>query len=62
MSTQQPIRQIHDKRLSYLVALDSSFKEMGYTTKLNGRDNILEVYSQGYILPVEAVQPLEIEK
>jgi len=47
----QTIKTIHDRRLAYLVALEGSYKEMGYQTRLNGRDNLLEIYSQGCILP-----------
>lgn len=47
----QPIKTIHDKRLAYLVNLEVSYKELGYTTKLNGQNNVLEIYKQGTEIP-----------
>ena len=49
----KPLRVLHDKRLAYLVSLESGYKELGYVTKLNGRDNLLEVYTAGTVLPKE---------
>lgn len=46
----RPLKTLHDKRLAYLVSLETSYKEMGYVTKLNGRDNLLEVYPAGTIV------------
>lgn len=59
--TRWPIKTIHDKRLSYLVGLESFYKGEGYTTKLNGRDNILEVYQKGVEIP-KTNEELLIEK
>lgn len=50
-STNQPLKTLHDKRLAYLLGLEKSYKELGYVTKLNGRDNILEVYAAGTVIP-----------
>lgn len=47
----RPLKTLHDKRLAYLVGLESYYKSEGYTTKLNGRDNILEIYPQGSEVP-----------
>lgn len=47
----RPLKTLHDKRLAYLVSLETSYKELGYVTKLNGRDNLLEVYPAGTIVP-----------
>lgn len=48
---QRPLKTLHDRRLAYLVALETSYKELGYVTKLNGRDNLLEIYPAGTIVP-----------
>lgn len=47
----QPIKVLHDKRLAYLVGLEVSYKEMGYATRLNGRDNLLEIFPRGTEIP-----------
>lgn len=49
----KPRKVLHDKRLAYLFSLESAYKELGYVTKLNGRDNLLEIYPAGTILPKE---------
>lgn len=41
---QKPFKTLHDKRLAYLVALEESYKEDGFKTRLDGRNNILEIY------------------
>jgi hypothetical protein len=46
-----PFKTINDKRLSYLLALESSYKELGYPTKLYHRENRLEVYERGAVIP-----------
>lgn len=58
---QRPLKTIHDKRLAYLVGLEVSYKEMGYTTKVNGRENLLEIYPAGYEIP-KTEEELVIEK
>ena len=40
----KPLKTLHDKRLAYLVALEESYKEDGFITRLDGRNNILEIY------------------
>lgn len=50
-SQTRPLKTIRDRRLAYLVGLQSYFKEEGFTTKLDGRNNILEVYERGTELP-----------
>lgn len=57
----QPIKTLHDKRLSYLVGLQDYYKAEGFTTKLNGRENLLEVYPKGTELP-KTQEELVIEK
>lgn len=47
----RPIKTHHDKRLAFLVSLEKSYNELGYSTKLNGRDNVLEVYEKGATIP-----------
>lgn len=47
----QPVKVLHDKRLAYLVGLEDFYKSLGYVTKVNGRDNLLEVYPAGTELP-----------
>lgn len=49
-TSQRPLKTLHDKRLAYLISLETSYKELGYVTKLNGRDNLLEVYPAGTVL------------
>ena len=57
----RPIKTLHDKRLAYLSAIEESYKEMGYSTKLNGRDNILEIYQKGVVVP-KTTEEVTIEK
>lgn len=59
--SKQPLKVIRDRRLAYLVGLEKSYQEMGYTTKLDGRCNILEVFPAGYIIP-KTEEQLTIEK
>lgn len=47
----RPLKTLHDRRLAYLVSLETSYKELGYVTKLNGRDNLLEIYAAGTVVP-----------
>ena len=61
LQTQKPLKTIHDKRLAFLVGLEESYKEMGYTTKINGRENLLEIYPPGYVIP-KTEEELTIEK
>lgn len=42
----QPIRTVYNKRLAYLVSLDSIYREQGYKTKLDGFNSVLEVYAK----------------
>lgn len=49
-TTQRPLKTIHDKRLAYLANLEISYKELNYVTKLNGRDNLLEIFPAGTVL------------
>lgn len=51
MLASKPIKTLKDGRLSYLVAIERSYKELGYPTKLIHERNILEVYSKGCIIP-----------
>lgn len=60
-TTQRPLKIIHDKRLAYLDSLSLSYKELGYSTKINGYDNLLEVYPKGYVIP-KTERELIIEK
>lgn len=48
---QRPLKTIHDKRLAYLVGLEDYYKGEGFTTKINGRENLLEIYPVGYEIP-----------
>ena len=57
----RPIKTLHDKRLAYLVSLETSYKELGYVTKLNGRDNLLEIYPAGTVVP-KTEEEIIIEK
>ena len=57
----KPVKILHDKRLAYLVALEESYRDMGYTTKLNGRDNLLEIYQKGTAIP-KTQEEVTIEK
>lgn len=58
---QRPLKTIHDRRLAYLVSLEAIYKEDGYTTKLNGRENLLEIYPAGSVLP-KTQEEIAIEK
>lgn len=57
----RPIKTIRDKRLAYLISLESFYKEEGFTTKVNGRENILEIYPAGTVIP-KTQEELTIEK
>lgn len=57
----KPLKTLHDKRLAYLVGLQDYYKAEGYTTKLNGRENLLEVYPKGTELP-KTQEEIIIEK
>lgn len=57
----RPLKTLHDKRLAYLAALEKSYIELGYVTKLNGRDNLLEVFPAGTVIP-KTEEEIIIEK
>lgn len=57
----RPLKTIHDKRLAFLVGLEVSYKEMGYVTKVNGRENLLEIYPAGTEIP-KTEEEIIIEK
>lgn len=40
------LKTISNRRMAYLVSLDHVYREEGYKTKLDGFNNILEVYSK----------------
>lgn len=51
MITLEPIKMIRDTRLSYLTAVEASYKELGYSTKLSAQSKLLEVFPKGSIVP-----------
>lgn len=57
----RPIKTLHDKRLSYLIGLKDYYDQEGFVTKLNGRENLLEVYPAGTVIP-KTKEELIIEK
>lgn len=61
ISLAQPLKTIHDKRLAYLVGLQDFYKAEGYVTKLDGRNNLLEVYARGVELP-KTQEEITLEK
>lgn len=60
-TVQRPLKTIHDKRLAYLVGLAEFYKGEGYQTKLNGRENLLEVWPAGVVIP-KSEEEITIEK
>lgn len=60
-SMTRPFKTLHDRRLSYLMGLQSFYEGEGYPTRLNGRDNLLEVYQRGAEVP-KAPEEVIIEK
>lgn len=50
-SETRPLKTIGNKKLAYLVGLEDYYKNEGYTTKLDGRNSILEIYPAGTVLP-----------
>ena len=56
-----PIKTISGKRLAYLDSLAISYKEMGYSVKVDGRTSILEVYPKGAEVP-KTDEELTIER
>lgn len=60
-SQARPLKTLHDRRLAYLVSLEKVYSDMGYSTRLNGRDNLLEVYPAGVEVP-KTVEEAAIEK
>lgn len=57
----KPIKTLHDKRLSYLIGLQDYYNQEGFVTKLNGRENLLEIYPAGSVLP-KTQEEIAIEK
>lgn len=57
----EPIKTIKDNRVSYLLGLETSYKDLGYSTKLNARCNLLEVFPKGYTIP-KSKEEMIIEK
>lgn len=57
----EPIKIIRDRRLNYLVSVENSYKELGYSTKLDVRCNIVEVFPKGCIVP-QSKEEMIIEK
>lgn len=51
MLTLNPIKVLRDRRLNYLMAVEKSYKDLGYSTKLDVRCNVLEVFPKGCIVP-----------
>lgn len=47
----EPIKTIKDRRLSYLTAIEKSYGELGYATKLDVRCNLLEIFPKGCVVP-----------
>jgi hypothetical protein len=44
------VRTVRGKKLAYLVSLEKGYKEMGYQTRLNGRENVLEIYEENAVI------------
>lgn len=61
MLTMEPIKVMRDRRLTYLMAVENSYKELGYATHLDARRNILEVFPKGCIVP-QTHEEMLIEK
>lgn len=61
MMTMEPIKVLRDRRLSYLTGLEDFYSGLGYSTKLDARCNILEVYQKGYVVE-KTSEELVIEK
>ena len=61
MLTLKPIKTIRDHRLTYLMAVEKSYNELGYSTHLDMKCNILEVFSKGCIIP-QTREEILIEK
>ena len=47
----EPIKVLRDARPFYLTAVELSYKDLGYSTKLDRRRNMLEVFPKGYNVP-----------
>lgn len=60
-TTQRPLKTIHDKRLAYLVGLEDYYRSEGFTTKIDGRNSLLEIYPAGYEIP-KTTEEIIIEK
>lgn len=58
---QRPLKTIHDRRLAYLVGLEDYYKGEGFVTRVNGRENLLEIYPAGYQIP-KTQEEITIEK
>lgn len=61
MLTLEPIKVLRDRRLSYLTAMEKSYTELGYGTKLDARCNVLEIFPKGCIIP-QTHEEMIIEK
>lgn len=44
------IKLIRHRTMDYLVGLENVYRDLGYTTSLNIRDNTLEVFNKEYVL------------
>lgn len=51
MATPAPIKTFRDRRPFYLQAMERSYEELGYATKLNRGYGTLEIYPKGCIVP-----------
>ena len=45
------IKVLRDTRPFYLAAIELSYQELGYPTKLDPRCNMLEIFPKGYTVP-----------
>lgn len=47
----QPIKVITGKKLAFLDSIAQDYREDGYTVRVDGRNNLVEIYEKGVIVP-----------
>lgn len=46
-----PIKTIHSKKLAFLDSVAQDYREDGYSVRVDGRNNLVEIYDKGVVIP-----------
>lgn len=52
----QPIKIISGKKLAYLDSIAQEYIEDGYTVRVDGRNNLIEIYNKGVTIPTKQTE------